>query len=122
MPTLSASVGDATGTKGVNKRQDVALVQVLLMTAKDPNTGRPYLGSNYDGSSGSGTVGAIKAFQDSWKLASAPTPVGAGAKGGPPMSGKPGATPPTPAPPPPVPAATEKYGLIEPTCATFKKL
>ena len=124
MPTLSASVGDAARTKGVNKRHDVALVQVLLMTAKDPKTGKSYFGPHYEGTSGSATVGAIKAFQDSWTLASPPTPPvpGAGVKGGTPTAGKPGATSPAPAPTPPAPASTEKYGLIEPTSATFKKL
>jgi hypothetical protein len=124
MPTLSASVGDAAGTKGVNKRHDVALVQVLLMTAKDPKTDKPYFGPRYDGTSVPGTVAAIKAFQESWKLASPPTPPtpAAGVKGGTPTAGKPGAVPPAPAPTPPAPASTEKYGLIEPTSATFKKL
>src|SRR6516165_2161270 len=124
MPTLPASVGEAARTKGVNKRHDVALVQVLLMTAKDPKTGKSYFGPHYEGTSGSATVGAIKAFQDSWTLASPPTPPvpGAGVKGGTPTAGKPGATSPAPAPTPPAPASTEKYGLIEPTSATFKKL
>jgi hypothetical protein len=122
MPTLSASVGDAAGTKGVNKKHDVALVQLLLMTAKDPKTKKAYFGSLYDGFSGSGTLGAIKSFQDSWKLASppTPTPAGAGAKGSAGTTGKPAPTP--PAPSPPAPASTEKYGLVEATSATFKKL
>src|SRR5690242_15867977 len=103
MPKLSASVGDAAGTKP--NMHDVALVQVLLMTAKDPKTSKPYFGPRYNGTSGPATVSAIKAFQDSWKLASPPP--GAGVKGGAPPGSKPGTTSPAPAP-----TSTEKYGLI----------
>jgi hypothetical protein len=109
---LSASVGDAAGTKP--KTHDVALVQVLLMTAKDPKTGKPYFGPHYDGTNGPATIGAIKVFQESWKLASRPTPPlsGAGIKVGTPTAGKPGATLPA-RPPPPAASSTEKYGRSE---------
>lgn len=120
MPTLSASVGEAVGVKGSNQRHDVAVVQLLLATAKHPKTGKGYLGSKYDGLIGQTTTDAIRAFQVAMNLASPPTPPAP--KTGTSTTGKTAPPKATPTPTPAVATGSEKYGLIELTGKTFAKL